>query len=122
MFNRQFIAAAALALVAGASFAQATVNPIPVDPANPVAREETRNVDQHKRIEEGKANGSITPMEARRLRLQQAHIKRTERRDAKDGVVTPGEAAHVEKMQDKASQNIHDQKHDGQGTVSNGGK
>ena len=121
MFNRNLLAAAAFALTAGVAFAQNTVTPIVVDPANPtnpVAREEKRDEFQHNRIQEGKANGSVTPMEARRLRLQQARIQRTERHDAKDGVVTPKEAQHVENMQDKASKNIYDQKHDGQGAIS----
>jgi hypothetical protein len=118
MFHRNLLAAAALAITAGASFAQA-----PVSPTTPVtnaaeAREEHRDANQQQRIQAGEANGSITRHEQRRLEKQQWRIHHAEKRAAADGTVTAGEAAHIEKMQDKASRNIYDQKRDAQGTVT----
>jgi hypothetical protein len=115
MFTRNLLAAAALALTAGVTFAQNTVAPIPADP---VTHQDQRDIKQENRIQEGKADGSLTPKEAHKLQKQQRKIVRTEQRDAADGKVTAHEARHVQKMQDKASKDIYKQKHDAQGTVS----
>ena len=118
MFNRPLLAAVALTLVAGASFAQ-TVAPA-TDPGTVAAenREQHRDANQQQRIQAGEANGSVTRREQRRLERQQYRIRHAEKRAAADGTVSSTESAHIEKMQDKASHDIYDQKRDGQGTVT----
>ena len=86
MFNRNLLIAAAFALTAGAGFAQAPATPT----AAVIAHQDQRDINQENRIQAGKADGKVTPREAR----------------------------HVQKMQDKASKDIYKQKHDAQGTVS----
>ena len=116
MFNRPLLAAVALTLVAGASFAQT----VATDPGTVAAekREQHRDANQQQRIQAGEANGSVTRHEQRRLERQQYRIHHAEKRAAADGTVTSAESAHIEKMQDKASHDIYDQKRDGQGTVT----
>lgn len=114
MITRNLLAAAALALTAGMTFAQAPATPVP----NPIAHEDQRDIHQENRIQAGKADGSLTPREARRLQRQQAHIDRTEQRDAADGKVTPHEARHVQHMQNRASKDIYKLKHNAHGTVA----
>jgi hypothetical protein len=115
MFTRNLLAAAALALTAGVTLAQAPVTPATADA---VAHQDQRDIRQENRIRDGKADGSLTPREANKLQKQQVKIDRTEQRDAADGKVTPREARHVQKMQNKASKAIYKQKHDAQGSVS----
>ena len=113
MSHRHLFAAAALALVASASFAQNANTPVTNAAEN---REEHRDANQQQRIQAGEANGSVTRREQRKLEKQQWRIHHAEKKAAADGTVTSGEAAHIENMQDKASQNIHGQKRDEQGT------
>src|SRR3954470_13468380 len=103
MFNRNLLAAAALAIMAGASFAQ-TAAPA-TTPLTKAAenREEHRDDNQQQRIQAGEANGSVTPLEQRKLEKQQYRIHHAEKRAAADGRVSASEARHIEKMQDKAS-------------------
>ncbi len=79
------------------------------------SRVNARQGAQKARIREGVKSGELTKGEAHRLRAQQRRINRVERRSAADGNVTDAEKARLEKMQDRASGNIHEQKHDGQG-------
>lgn len=103
MINRKLLTAAALALAAGASFAQ-----------DPVTREQDRSANQEARIQNGAADGSLTPHETRKLQKQQRKIAHAQRKAQADGVVSGHEAHHIEKMQDKASADINKQRHDGQ--------
>lgn len=117
MFNRHLLIAAAFALTAGASFAQAPAAPVTPTTAA-IAHQDRRDIRQENRIQAGKADGSLTPHEANKLQRQQAHIDRVEQKDAADGRVTPREAAHVQTLQNRASRHIYKQKHDAQGTVA----
>ena len=99
MFNRHLLAVAGLALVAGTSFAQGTYH------------EDERNANQEARIQQGEANGSLTPREAAHLQHQQHEIHRAERHAAADGYVSPAEKARIQRMQNHASQSIADKKH-----------
>ena len=118
MSHRNVLAAAVLALAGSAVFAQTTSAPV-TTPTEP--KYEKRNDLEHHRIAKGKNNGSLTQKEQMRLHAEQQRIKQVERRDAKDGVVTEKEQQHLDNMQERASQDIYKQKHDAQGTVSNGG-
>lgn len=75
---------------------------------------DARQAQQQGRINQGVASGELTRREARQLRHQQQHIAHAEARAKADGVVTPGERAKLDRMQDRASRNIHRQKHDAQ--------
>lgn len=91
--------------MAGAAFAQA-------DPATP--RVDRREARQQKRINQGVASGQLTPKEAARMEAQQGRIENAEARAKSDGVVTAKERAALAKRQNKASRNIHRNKHDAQ--------
>ena len=94
-------AACAFAAVALAAPAEARVN--------------QRQHTQHHRIAQGVKSGQLTRNEAARLRNQQRHIARYEARSRADGNgYTMRERARTEAMQDRASQNIRNQKHDTQ--------
>lgn len=103
MTIRHTIAAAALALIAGTSYAQ-TETP----------RVDQRQERQEQRIEQGKASGELTRREARRLEHQQQHIANAEARAKADGTVTKAERARLHHKQDHASARIAHQKHDRQ--------
>lgn len=75
-------------------------------------RGDRRQHRQRARIAEGVKSGELTHEEAQGLRKEQRRIRRVERRLEADGVKTPGEAARIERLQDKASENIKSEKHD----------
>jgi hypothetical protein len=74
-------------------------------------RATTRQKAQHARIHQGVQEGEITKGEARLLRKQQRHIRRTKQAAKTDGVVTPQEKAVIERKQDRASRNIKRARH-----------
>ena len=78
----------------------------------PVVNERQHN--QQARIRQGIKSGELTRREAVRLEKQEARIRVNERFAKADGKVTAAERARLQKEQKKASQNIHDQKHDSQ--------
>ena len=63
------------------------------------------------------ASGQLNAKETYRLEKQQANINRVEGNSKADGTVTKGERKHLNHMQNKASKNIHHQKHDAQTAV-----
>jgi hypothetical protein len=89
---------------------------MPASPAAPAAtpRIDQRQANQDKRIDQGVASGQLTRHETRRLDREQAAIQRTEHRAKADGVVTAKERKHLTKMQNRASKDIAQQKHDRQ--------
>jgi Ni/Co efflux regulator RcnB len=74
-------------------------------------RVDRRQVRQHVRIHDGVRSGELTRGEAMRLRADQRHIRRVERRAKSDGVVTPGERARLDNIQDRESRRIYRLKH-----------
>lgn len=83
------------------------------------AAQQTPGVDkrqkvQRARIKEGVNSGEVTRTEAVRLRAEQRHIRRAERRAKADGTVTPQEKARLHRKQNKASRDIRRQKNDDQ--------
>lgn len=108
----QFLVATALTVLSATSFAQSAVAVAASAAATPVI--DHRQAHQEHRIEQGKANGTLTEREARRLERQQAHIERVEARAKADGVVTAKERRKIHHKQDRASKRIHRQKHDAQ--------
>jgi hypothetical protein len=80
--------------------------------STPVADERQQN--QRARINQGVVSGEVTKAEAARLRAEQRHIRRTERRAKADGDVTKRERANIQRKQNRASRDIRRQKHDAQ--------
>jgi hypothetical protein len=74
-------------------------------------RVDRRQERQHERIRDGVESGQINPAEARALRWQQAGIRARERIAEADGVVTPRERAHLDRLQDATSASIFIAKH-----------
>jgi hypothetical protein len=73
-----------------------------------------RQAKQQTRIRQGIGSGEVTRTEARRLRAEQRHIRRAERRAKADGEVTVGERVKLERKQNRVSRDIRRQKHDRQ--------
>lgn len=74
-----------------------------------------RQAAQQQRIENGQASGQLNQVEAARLTHQQARIDRAEARMRADGGgLNVIERTRLHVRQDRASANIHHQRHDGQ--------
>ena len=73
-----------------------------------------RQANQEQRIDQGIASGQLTQRETDTLEKQQHHIDTMENKAKSDGAVTKKERARIHAAQDKASRNIHRQKHDRQ--------
>jgi hypothetical protein len=97
----KLLAAAAIALIAGTSFAGGTF------------REDTRDAELDARIKQGEVSGSLTPREIARLRHEQAEIRQVEWQSKRDGVVTDSERERVRALQDRLSEDISHEKHNG---------
>ena len=95
-----------LAIASLGAFAQATA---PITP-----RVDQREANQQKRIDAGVASGQLTARETNRLDKQQARVAAVEANDKADGKDTGKERRQLHRMQDRASKNIHAQKHDAQ--------
>jgi len=106
---KSLAAGAAIVLVSITSFAQSAA------PATP--KVDAREVKQDARIQQGVASGQLNAKETYRLEKQQANINRVEAKAKADGTVTKGERKHPNHMQNKASKDIHHQKHDAQKAV-----
>ena len=70
--------------------------------------------DLKKRIDQGRASGSLTRKEADRLKAEQARNARAEERAKADGVVTMKERARLTARENRSSKHIARQKHDRQ--------
>jgi hypothetical protein len=77
-------------------------------------RHQHREHRQQKRLQQGVDSGKLTRREARKLRAQQRRIDHYQNKAAADGTVDAQEKRKLERMQDRASQEIYDQKHDAQ--------
>jgi hypothetical protein len=70
-----------------------------------------REARQQVRIRQGVHTGAITPGEYHTLRHEQAAIERYRQRAWADGRLGPGEAARLQRMQDRAGEHIFWAKH-----------
>ena len=75
---------------------------------------DARQKAQRARIHDGVESGEVTGKEAARLRAEQRHVRRAERRAKADGQVTPAERAKLHRKQNKVSRDIRRQKNDAQ--------
>jgi hypothetical protein len=102
------LATLTLSLLSATAFAQAASAPA----ATPGI--DRRQANQEQRIDQGVASGQLTRREAHRLEHRQNAINRAEGQAKADGTVTAQERKQLHRMQDRASQGIHHQKHDAQ--------
>jgi hypothetical protein len=100
-----------MAIACAGAFAQAASAP-------QTPRIDKREARQEKRIEQGEASGQLTKRETKRLDKEQAAIGKAEDKAKADGTVTPQERKHLTHMQNRASRDIHRQKHDAQTAAS----
>ena len=98
---------ATLSLSSIGAFAQAASAP-----ATP--RVDQREVKQDARIQQGVASGELNAKETYRLEKEQAVINKAEANAKADGKVTKQERRKLHLMQNRASKDIHAQKHDAQ--------
>lgn len=74
-------------------------------------RVDRREARQHARIRQGVESGRLTPGEAARLHMGQAHVRRMEYRAKADGVVTPRERVRLNRAENHQSRRIYRLKH-----------
>jgi hypothetical protein len=72
-----------------------------------------RQQHQEERIRTGRASGQLTPREARRLQMEPGRIRGAEGRMRADGNLNPRERGRPNAMQQKSSQDIYRQRHNG---------
>jgi hypothetical protein len=76
-------------------------------------RSEARENRQEYRIYRGAAKGKLTPRELNNIARQQHRIDRAQSRAARDGYVSHSERKKIERMQNRASNNIYRKTHNG---------
>jgi len=70
-----------------------------------------RQAHQQQRIEQGVRNGNITRPELKQLKKEQRHIAKFKRRAQSDHRITRHEARRINRLQDRAGNNIYRYKH-----------
>lgn len=124
--NIRTLIAALMMTGATAAFAQtpapATRPPGQQEAPNAQKRIDAREAEQQKRIDQGKASGSLTDKEAARLQKGQARVQKMEDKANADGKITKKEAAHIENAQNRESRKIAREKHDRQTDRNHDGK
>jgi hypothetical protein len=103
------LSATLLALASASAFAQAASAPGTATPG--IDKREAR---QEQRIDQGVKSGQLNARETLRLEREQKRIAVAEQKAKADGTVTPQERKKIHLMQDKASRDIHREKHDAQ--------
>src|ERR1700744_1007588 len=81
--------------------------------AQTVQQDQQRDVNQQQRIEKGLQSGQLSTREAGQLERQQQHIDKMESRDLRDGSMSSGEQARLNAAQNRASDTIAADKHNG---------
>jgi hypothetical protein len=76
---------------------------------------DAREARQDARISAGIAHGQLTRCEAARLTAREARIEASEARYRASGGLQPAERRNLERRLDRASRDIHEQRHDGNG-------
>jgi hypothetical protein len=104
---KTLVAATTLALISAGAFAQAA-------PAASTPRVDKREANQDTRIQNGVASGQLNAKETYKLEKEQAAVNKAEAHAKADGTVTKAERHRLHKMQNRASHDIHAQKHDAQ--------
>lgn len=89
----------------------------PLCAAEPGTKDPSINKRQHRqqqRIKQGVRSGELNKKEAKQLRKEERDIRQKERAYKSDGTLTKEERKDLQKDLNKASKDIHDQKHDAQ--------
>ena len=76
-------------------------------------KDQQRNVNQQQRIEQGLQSGQLSTREAGSLERQEQHIDKMEARDLKNGSISPVEQARLNAAQNRVSDRIYADKHNG---------
>ncbi|MCA0177512.1 MAG: hypothetical protein LCH73_14705 [Proteobacteria bacterium] len=108
---RHTLTALALAALGASAFAQAVA---PAATASAPRTFAERQAQQQQRIDNGMQSGQINTQEAQRLQTEQQAIQKAQQKANADGVVTAKEQKRLNRMQDGASKDIHQQRHDQQ--------
>ncbi len=103
---------ALLALALAAGTAAAQTTPPTPQPPTPSVEDRLSN--QERRIGEGLKDGSLTSGEAARLQREESRLNREAARFRKDGVITPEERAKMRRDLNRASRDISRERHDPQ--------
>jgi hypothetical protein len=90
-------------LTTGAAWAQNT----------PAEQDQQRDVNQQQRIEQGLQSGQLSTKEAGSLEHQEQHVDNMEAHDLKNGPMTAGEQRKLDQAQNRVSNNIYTDKHNG---------
>ncbi|PWT72016.1 MAG: hypothetical protein C5B46_07505 [Proteobacteria bacterium] len=97
----RILVAGAIAALAGSAYAQNTQDVI------------QRDVNQQQRIENGLQSGQLTTKEAGKLERDEAHIDKMESQALKDGKMTNAEKQRIERAENRVSNEIYRDKHNG---------
>src|SRR5450631_1068411 len=81
--------------------------------AQNAANDQSRDVTQQQRIEQGLQSGQLSTKEAGSLERQEQHVDHMEARDLKNGSISPAEQARLNAAQNKVSSDIHADKTNG---------
>jgi hypothetical protein len=92
----------ALSVLTSAAWAQTTAG-----------KDQQRDVNQQERIEQGLKSGQLSTREAGSLERQQQHIDRMEARELRNGSISPAEQARLNAAQNRVSNHIYADKHNG---------
>jgi hypothetical protein len=113
--SKLLLASIIMMTLSAPAFAQdATNNDQPVSTkGQPLGEgEETqRDINQQDRIENGLKDGQLSTGEAAKLEKDEAKIDKMEAKDMKDGTLTDKEKAQIQKEQNRASKDIYEDKH-----------
>jgi hypothetical protein len=93
----------AMSVLTTAAWAQATT----------AEKDQQRDVNQQQRIEQGLQSGQLSTREAGSLERQEQHIDKMESRDLRNGSISPAEQARLNAAQNRVSNQIYADKHNG---------
>jgi hypothetical protein len=92
----------AASLLTSAAWAQTTAE-----------QDQQRNVNQQQRIEQGLQSGQLSTKEAGSLERQEQHVDKMETRDLRNGSISPAEQTRLNAAQNRVSNEIYADKHNG---------
>lgn len=98
-------------LITGVALAAASIGAFAQAASAVTPRVDQREANQQARIDKGVASGALTAHETNRLDKQQARVASADTAAKADGRVTAKERAHLHRMQNHGSREIHALKH-----------
>jgi hypothetical protein len=79
----------------------------------PAELDQQRDVNQQQRIEQGLQSGQLSTKEAGSLERQEQHVDKMEAHDMKNGSISPSEQARLNAAQNRVSNDVYADKHNG---------